>query len=79
MRVCRNQVFFILANNSDFKENKKYPTEPFVDIGMDKSVVVGACQSFQFFRQKIWFLESTRALSKFLHEILHYLISITKL
>ena len=42
-------------------------------------MVVGARQSFQFFRQKTWFLENIRALSIFLHGILHYLISIIKL
>ena len=38
-------------------------------------MVVGAHQSFQFLRQKIWFLEKNRFLSKFLYGILHYLIS----
>ena len=42
-------------------------------------MVVGARQSFQFLRQNTWFLESNGALSKFLYEILYYLISITKL
>ena len=42
-----------------------------------KSTAAGACQSFQIFRQNTWFLENNRALSKFLYEILHYLISIT--
>ena len=42
-------------------------------------MVVGARQSFHFFRQNAWFLEKNRALSKFLYGILHYLISITKL
>ena len=42
-------------------------------------MVVGACQSFQFFGQNTWFLKNNRALSKFLYGILHYLISITKL
>ena len=40
------------------------------------SMVVGARQSFQFSRQKTWFLENNRALSKFLYGVLHYLISI---
>ena len=38
-------------------------------------MVVGARQ---FFRQNTWFLENNRVASKFLHGILHYLISITK-
>ena len=38
-------------------------------------MVVGARESFQFFRQKTWFLENNRALSKFLYEVWHYLIN----
>ena len=36
-------------------------------------MVVGARQSFQIFRQKTWFLENNRALSKFLivNEVIH--------
>ena len=41
-------------------------------------MVVGARQNFQFFRQIAWFLENNGALSKFLHGILHYLISAIK-
>ena len=41
-------------------------------------MVVGARQSFQFFRQKTWFLENNRAFSKFLFGVLHYLVSIIK-
>ena len=41
-------------------------------------MVVGAHQSFQFFRQNTWFLKNKRALSKFLYGILHDLISIAK-
>ena len=41
-------------------------------------MVVGARQTFRFFRQKPWFLENNRALSKFLYGVLHYLISIMK-
>ena len=33
-------------------------------------MVVGVRQSFQFFRQKTWFLENSRALSKILYRIL---------
>ena len=44
-----------------------------------RSTVVGARQSFQFFGQNTWFSENNSALSKFLYEILHYLISIIKL
>ena len=42
-------------------------------------MVVGASQSFQFFREISWFLGSKRALSKFKYWILHHLISIIKL
>ena len=41
-------------------------------------MVVGAHQSFQFFRQNTWFLENNRVLSKSLYGILYYLISIIK-
>ena len=41
-------------------------------------MVVGARQSFQFFRKNNWFLESNRALSKLLYGILHNLIGITR-
>ena len=41
-------------------------------------MVVGARQSFQFWRQKTWFLENSGALSKFLYRATHYLISIIK-
>ena len=30
-------------------------------------MVVGACLSFQFFKQNIWFLENNGALPKFLY------------
>ena len=41
-------------------------------------MVGGARQSFQFFREKTWFLENNRVLSKFLSGDLHYLISFIK-
>ena len=83
--MCRNQFFFILANNSNSKQNNKNPTHAFVDIGklgtcamfqqsLLKPVVVGARQ-----RQITWFTVNNRALSKLLYGILHYLIIITKL
>ena len=37
-------------------------------------MVAGSSQSFQFFRQNMWFLENNRPLSKFVYEILHYLV-----
>ena len=62
------------------KKNKKNPKHVFVDIAkydakfqqkILNSMVVGARQSFQFFRQVIWFLENNRTLSKFKYWILH--------
>ena len=41
-------------------------------------MVVGARQSFQFFRQITWFLGNNRALPKCRSYILRYLISIIK-
>ena len=77
-------------NNSRSKQNKKHPTHPFVNIYKTEtcakfqqkvlnSTVVGARQSFQSFREITWFLENTRALSKFKYWILHHLNSIIKL
>ena len=42
-------------------------------------MVVGACQSFPFFRQKTWFFGNNRGLPEFRYQILHKLISTTKL
>ena len=77
-------------NISRSKQNLRNPTHPFVDIRRTEtyakfqqkiinSTVVGAHQSFQFFRQITWFLGNTRPLSKFKYCILHHLISIIKL
>ena len=41
-------------------------------------MVVTARQSFQFVRQNTWFLRNNRPLPKFLHGILHYVITIIK-
>ena len=74
----------IFASNSRSKQNKKNTEPPFVDMSTKvqqkilNAMVVGARQSFQFSRQKTWFLESNRVLSKFLHEVSHYLIRIIK-
>ena len=76
-------------NDSRSKRNKKNLEHPFVDVSKKEmcvkfqqkilnSMVVGARQSFQFFRQTIWFLENHRALSRIFYGILHYLISIIK-
>ena len=69
------------------KQNKENPDHRFVDIGKQTTcvrlepklvspMVVGARQSFHFFRHNTWFLENIRALPNFLDGILHYLISI---
>ena len=82
--------FTFLSITQDLSRIKKNPTRPFVDIGKQETQakfqqkilnckVVEACQSFQIFRQNIWFLKNNRALSKFLYGILHYLISTIKL
>ena len=86
--MYRNQVFLIFANNSRSKRNKKNPAYPFLDISKKEMCakfqqkilncrVIGACQSFQIFRQNTWFLEN-RTLSKFLYGILHYSNSAVK-
>ena len=60
--------FLIFANTQDLTEIKKIP-HPFVDIDKSETCVkfqqkilncriVGACQSFQIFRQNTWFLEN---------------------
>ena len=42
-------------------------------------MVVGTRQSFQFFRQKNWYLGNNRSLPQFSYRILHNLISTTNL
>ena len=42
-------------------------------------MVVGAPKSFKFFRQKTWFFRNNRGLPSFRYQILHTLISTTKL
>ena len=69
--------------------NKIQKKHPIVDICKYKtcakfqqkilnSMVFGACQSFQFFRQITEFLGNNRSLSKFKNWILHHVISIIK-
>ena len=41
-------------------------------------MIVGARQSFQFFKQKNLFLENIRGKPKFMYGVSHYLISIIK-
>ena len=66
-------IFFLHINNSRSKQNKRNPTHRFGDNTKQKTcakfqqkilkfMVVGAHQSFQFFRQKSWFLENSRGL-----------------
>ena len=65
--------FCTFINNSKSKQNKENATHSFVDITKQrtcvkfqqkilKSIVVGARQCFQFFRQKTWFLGNNRGL-----------------
>ena len=78
-----------LSITQDLNKIKKIP-HSFADIGKTKmcakfqqkmlnSMVVGAHQSFQFFRQITWFLRNKRVLSKFNYWILHHLLRIIKL
>ena len=66
-------LFGFLQITQDLKKIKKNPEHTFVDIGEQEtcarfqqkllnSMVVGARQSFQFFKQKTWFLENNRVL-----------------
>ena len=71
------RCFLILTNNLELnKKKQKNPKHPFVDIGkwetcgkfqqkLLNSLVVGACQSFQCFRQNKWFFAKKRGSSKF--------------
>ena len=78
-----------LSITQDLNKILKNPTHPFVDISKTEtcgkfqqkilnSTLVGARQSFEFFRQITWFLWNTRALSKFKYWILYHLISVIK-
>ena len=69
--MCRNQVFFIFANGSRSKQNKKNPEHPFVNISQWElcgkflqkilnSAVVGARQRFQFFIKKPGFSKTIK-------------------
>ena len=81
--------FYIFNNNPRSKQNIKNPEHPFVHIikwetcakfqqKILKFTVVGAHQSFRFFRQITWILRNNKALSKFKYRILYNLISIIK-
>ena len=65
--------FYTFINNSRSKQNKKNPAHPYVDITKQKTcaefqqkiwnpMIVGARQSFQFFRQKTYFIGNNRCL-----------------
>ena len=71
--VSTYSFFTLSVITQDLNKIKKNPTNPFVDITKQKtcakfqqkilkSMVVGARQSFQFFRQKNWFLGNNRGL-----------------
>ena len=83
-RVTEARFFIFLLITQDLNEIKKNPEQAFVDIVRQEkcvkfqqkilnSMVVGARKSSHFFRQRTWFLENNRALSKFRSRILHYL------
>ena len=83
--VSTHLFFTLLLITQDINKIKKSPTHPFVEITTKKtrakfkkkkkkkSMVVGARQSFGFFRQKACFLGNNR------YQILYNLISTTKL
>ena len=71
--VSTHSFFTLLLITQDLNKIK-HPAHPFVDITKQKtcakfqqkilnSMVVGAPQSFQFFRQKTWFLGNNKGLS----------------
>ena len=68
-----HSFFYTFINKSRSKQNKTNPAHHLVDITKQKicakfqqkilnSIIVGARQSFQFFRQKTWFLGNNRSL-----------------
>ena len=82
--ICKNLkrpgfytlIFYTFINNSISKQNKKNPTNPFVDITKHKtcakfqhkilnSMVVGTRQSFQLSTNKTWFLGNDEGLPFF--------------
>ena len=78
-----------LSITQDLNKIRKNPKHPIVDIGkletgakfqqkILNSMVVGACQCFQFFRQITGFLRNNGALPKFKYWISHHLDSIIK-
>ena len=71
--LASTHSFFTLLLITQDLNKIKYLAHPFVDITKQKtcakfqqkilnSMVVGVCQSFQFFRQKTWFLGNNRGL-----------------
>ena len=82
-------LFYIFINNARFKQNKKNSEHDVYIVKWEMCEkfwqkilnvrIVGACQSFQFFRQIAWFRTNNRVLSKFRYQIVYNLISITKL
>ena len=82
-------AFYTFINNSRSKQNKRIPHTLFRHYQQKTCakfqqkilnfVVVGAPESFQFFRQKACFLGNRRGFSLFRQRILHNLISTTKL
>ena len=90
LQKIKRPRFYTLGITQDLNKIKKNLEHPFVEIAKQETcakfqqkilniVVVGARQSFRFFRQIAWFLGNNRALSKFRYRILYNVISITKL
>ena len=57
--VSTNSFFTLLLITQDLNKIKKIPP---ISAKILNSMVVGAPQSFQFFRQKTWFLGNNRGL-----------------
>ena len=74
--------FFLFCLDLElFVKNKKdlVYTYSYLQQKILNFAVVGACQSFQFFRYTVWFLRNNTILSKFRYRVSYNLIRITKL
>ena len=74
--------FFLFCLDLElFAKNKKdlVYTHSYLQQKILNFAVVGACQSFRFFRHTVWFLRNNTILSKFRYRVSYNLIRITKL
>ena len=62
-KCVETSSFLLFGNNLRSKQNKRNPKHTFIDIGKKEMCI-----------PRFWFFESERALSKFLYEILYYLL-----